>query len=163
MPGLFLCEGSLMSDDLLKIVLQKVENMEHKITSASSLNGGFDKLAGDVEHIKEAQREVLDAVRGVKQTLYEPDSGLFSRVKELETESDRRKEFIIESKPALEFSKELAVWKKHADKELEQFEKLQMEFEKLKDWKEGAQKVIWLLITAAGGIWIKHFMDIMMQ
>ena len=152
-----------MSDDLLKIVLHKVENMEHKITSAKSLNGGFDKLAGDVEHIKEAQREVLDAVRGVKQTLYEPDSGLFSRVKELETESDRRKEFIIESKPALEFSKELAVWKKHADKELEQFEKLQMEFEKLKDWKDGAQKVIWLIATAAGGMWVKHFMDLMMK
>ena len=152
-----------MSQEILQIVLQKVESMEHKITSAKSLNVGFDKLAGDVEHIKEAQREVLDAVRGVKQTLYEPDSGLFSRVKELETESDRRKEFILESKPALEFSKELVVWKRHADKELEQFEKLLMEFEKLKDWKEGAQKVIWLLITAAGGIWIKHFMDLMMQ
>ena len=163
MPGLFLYEGSLMSDDLLKIVLQKVENMEHKITSAKSLNGGFDKLAGDVEHIKESQREVLDAVRGVKKSLYEPDSGLFSRVKELETESDRRKEFIMESKPALEFSKELVVWKRHADKELEQFEKLQMEFEKLKDWKEGAQKVIWLVATAAGGMWVKHFMDLMMK
>ena len=163
MPGLFLYEGSLMSDDLLKIVLQKVENMEHKITSAKSLNGGFDKLAGDVEHIKESQREVLDAIRGVKKSLYEPDSGLFSRVKELETESDRRKEFIIESKPALEFSKELVVWKRHADKELEQFEKLQMEFEKLKDWKEGAQKVIWLIATAAGGMWVKHFMDLMMK
>jgi hypothetical protein len=163
MPGLFLYGDTKMSDEIIKLVLQKVENMEHKITSAKSLNGGFDKLAGDVEHIKEAQREVLDAVRGVKQTLYEPDSGLFSRVKELETESDRRKEFILESKPALEFSKELVVWKRHADKELEQFEKLQMEFEKLKDWKEGAQKVIWLLITAAGGIWIKHFMDLMMQ
>ena len=152
-----------MSDDLLKIVLQKVENMEHKITSAKSLNGGFDKLAGDVEHIKEAQREVLDAVRGVKQTLYEPDSGLFSRVKELETESDRRKEFIMESKPALEFSKELAVWKRHADKELEQFEKMQIEFAKLLDWKQGAQKVIWLIATAAGGMWVKHFMDLMMR
>ena len=137
--------------------------MEHKITSAKSLNGGFDKLAGDVEHIKEAQREVLDAVRGVKQTLYEPDSGLFSRVKELETESERRKEFIIESKPALEFSKELAVWKRQADKDLADFEKLQMEFEKLKDWKEGAQKVIWLIATAAGGMWVKHFMDLMMK
>ena len=152
-----------MSDDILKIVLQKVENMEHKITSAKSLNGGFDKLAGDVEHIKEAQREVLDAVRGVKQTLYEPDSGLFSRVKELETESDRRKEFIMESKPALEFSKELAVWKRHADKELEQFEKMQIEFAKLLDWKQGAQKVIWLIATAAGGMWVKHFMDLMMK
>lgn len=163
MPGLFLYEVSLMSDDLLKIVLQKVENMEHKITSAKSLNGGFDKLAGDVEHIKEGQREVLDAVRGVKQTLYEPDSGLFSRVKELETESERRKEFIMESKPALEFSKELVVWKRHADKELEQFEKLQIEFAKLQDWKAGAQRVIWLVATAAGGMWVKHFMDLMMK
>ena len=152
-----------MSQEILKIVLQKVENMEHKITSAKSLNGGFDKLAGDVEHIKEAQREVLDAVRGVKQTLYEPDSGLFSRVKELETESDRRKEFIMESKPALEFSKELAVWKRHADKELEQVEKMQIEFAKLLDWKQGAQKVIWLIATAAGGMWVKHFMDLMMK
>tara|TARA_Y100001963_G_scaffold136105_1_gene198412 strand:- start:289 stop:747 length:459 start_codon:yes stop_codon:yes gene_type:complete len=152
-----------MSDDILKIVLQKVENMEHKITSAKSLNGGFDKLAGDVEHIKEGQREVLDAVRGVKQTLYEPDSGLFSRVKELETESERRKEFIVESKPALEFSKELVVWKRHADKELEQFEKMQIEFAKLLDWKAGAQRVIWLIATAAGGMWVKHFMDLMMK
>jgi len=152
-----------MSDDLLKIVLQKVENMEHKITSAKSLNGGFDKLAGDVEHIKEAQREVLDAVRGVKQTLYEPDSGLFSRVKELESDSKIRNAYVQETKPALDFAKELVVWKKHADKELEQFEKLQMEFEKLKDWKEGAQKVIWLIATAAGGMWVKHFMDLMMR
>jgi len=151
-----------MSDDILKIVLQKVESMEQKITSAKSLNGGFDKLAGDVEHIKEAQREVLDTIRGVKQTLYEPDSGLFSRVKELETESQRRLEFIQESKPALEFSKELVVWKRHADRELQQFEKLQIEFEKLKDWKQGAQRVIWLIATAAGGMWVKHFMDLMM-
>ena len=163
MPGLFLYEGSLMSDDILKIVLQKVENMEHKITSAKSLNGGFDKLAGDVEHIKEAQREVLDTVRGVKQTLYEPDSGLFSRVKELESDSKIRNAYVQETKPALDFAKELVVWKKHADKELEQFEKLQMEFEKLKDWKEGAQKVIWLIATAAGGMWVKHFMDLMMK
>ena len=47
--------------------------------------------------------------------------------------------------------------------ELEQFEKLQIEFEKLKDWKDGAQKVIWLIATAAGGMWVKHFMDLMMK
>ena len=39
-----------MSDDILRIVLQKVENMEHKITSAKSLNGGFDKLMIEVSH-----------------------------------------------------------------------------------------------------------------
>ena len=152
-----------MSEDSLKIVLEKVEKVENKITNAKSMNGGFDKLLNEVEHIKDTQKEVLEAVKGVKQTLYEPDSGLFSRVKELESDSKIRNAYVKETKPALDFAKELVVWKKHADKELEQFEKLQIEFEKLKDWKDGAQKVIWLIATAAGGMWVKHFMDLMMK
>jgi uncharacterized coiled-coil DUF342 family protein len=152
-----------MSDEILKIVLEKVEKVENKISNAKSMNGGFDKLMTEVEHIKETQSDILDGVRGVKQNLYEPDSGLFSRVKELETESQRRQEFIRESKPALEFSKELVVWKKKADKDLEDFEKMQIEFAKLQDWKSGAQRVIWLVATAAGGMWVKHFMDLMMK
>lgn len=152
-----------MSDEILKIVLSKVEKMEHKISNAQSMNGGFDKLLIEVEHIKETQNAVLEGVRGVKKNLYEPDSGLFSRVKELESEAKIRNAYVKETKPALEFAKELVVWKKHADKELEQFEKLQIEFAKLQDWKDGAQKVIWLVATAAGGIWVKHFMDLMMK
>ena len=152
-----------MSDEILKIVLEKVEKVENKISNAKSMNGGFDKLLIEVEHIKEAQGDILEGVRGVKRNLYEPDSGLFSRVKELETESDRRNEFIKESKPALDFSKELVVWKKKADKDLEDFEKMQIEFAKLQDWKQGAQRVIWLIATAAGGMWVKHFMDLVMK
>ena len=152
-----------MSDEILEIVLDKVEKMENKISNAQSMNGGFDKLMNEVEHIKKTQTDILEGVRGVKQNLYEPDSGLFSRVKELESESKIRNAYVKETKPALDFAKELVVWKKHADKELEQFEKLQIEFEKLKDWKDGAQKVIWLIATAAGGMWVKHFMDLMMK
>ena len=152
-----------MSDEILKIVLEKVEKVENKISNAKSMNGGFDKLMIEVEHIKDTQSDILDGVRGVKQNLYEPDSGLFSRVKELESEAKIRNAYVKETKPALEFAKELQVWKKHADKELEQFEKLQIEFAKLQDWKDGAQKVIWLVATAAGGMWVKHFMDLMMK
>jgi hypothetical protein len=152
-----------MSDEILKIVLEKVEKVENKISNAKSMNGGFDKLLNEVDHIKKTQKDILDGVRGVKQNLYEPDSGLFSRVKELESESKIRNAYVKETKPALDFAKELVVWKKHADKELEQFEKLQIEFAKLQDWKDGAQKVIWLVATAAGGMWVKHFMDLMMK
>ena len=152
-----------MSDEILKIVLEKVEKVENKISNAKSMNGGFDKLMTEVEHIKETQSDILDGVRGVKQNLYEPDSGLFSRVKELESEAKIRNAYVKETKPALDFAKELVVWKKHADKELEQFEKLQIEFAKLQDWKDGAQKIIWLVATAAGGMWVKHFMDLMMK
>ena len=55
------------------------------------------------------------------------------------------------------------MWKKQADKELEQFEEMQIEFAKVQDWKAGMQKVIWLIATAAGGMWVKHFMDLMMK
>jgi hypothetical protein len=152
-----------MSDEIIKLVLQKIENMEQKITSAKSLNGGFDKLAIDVEHIKESQREVLDAVRGVKKSLYEPDSGLFSRVKELEMESVRRMDYIVETKPIVGQHQELLLWKKDAQKDLDGVEGLRIEVAKLQDWKSGMQKVIWLVATAAGGMWVKHFMDLMMR
>jgi hypothetical protein len=152
-----------MSDEILKLVLDKVEKMETKISNAKSMNGGFDKLMMEVEHIKDTQADILEGVRGVKQNLYEPDSGLFSRVKELETESIRRLEYVKESKPALEFAKELQLWKKKADKDLEDFEKMQIEFAKLQDWKVGMQRVMWLVATAAGGMWVKHLMDIIMK
>ena len=96
-----------MSDEIIKLVLQKVEKMENKISNAKSMNGGFDKLMLEVTHIKETQDDILDGVRGVKQNLYEPDSGLFSRVKELESEAKLRNAYVKETKPALEFAKEL--------------------------------------------------------
>jgi len=148
--------------EIYKLLLEKLERVESKVVNSPAMNGGFDKLLNEVEHIKDSQAEVLDAVKGVKKSLYEPDSGLYSRVKQLEVESERRLEYIQESKPALEFSKELVVWKKQADKELEQFEAMQIEFAKLQDWKASMQKVIWLVATAAGGMWVKHFMDLMM-
>jgi hypothetical protein len=127
------------------------------------MNGGFDKLLIEVEHIKEAQGDILEGVRGVKKNLYEPDSGLFSRVKELEMESARRMDYIIETKPIVGQHQELLHWKKEAQKDLDDVEGLRLEVAKLQDWKSGMQKVIWLLATAAGGIWVKHFMDLMMK
>jgi len=152
-----------MSDDLLRIVLEKVEKMEAKISSAPSMNGGFDKMMAEVSHIKETQADILDGIRGVKRSLYEPDSGLFSRVKELEMESARRMDYIIETKPIVGQHQELLHWKKDAQKDLDEVESLRLEMAKLQDWKDGISKVIWLVATAAAGMWVKHFMDLIMQ
>ena len=152
-----------MSDEILKIVLDKVEKMEAKISNAQSMNGGFDKLLIEVQHIKEAQGDILEGVRGVKRNLYEPDSGLFSRVKELEMESARRMDYIIETKPIVGEHQELLHWKKEAQKDLDEVEGLRLEVAKLQDWKGGISKVVWLVATAAAGMWVKHFMDIVMQ
>ena len=152
-----------MSQEILEKLLAKVESMEYRLNSAKSLNGGFDKLLMEIEHIKDTQNEVLQGMRGIKKSIYEPDSGLFSRVKQLEMESDRRMEFVKESKPALEFAKELTVWKVQADKDLEGIEDLKIEVAELRSWNAGMSKFIWLIATAAGGMWVKHFMDLMMK
>jgi uncharacterized protein Yka (UPF0111/DUF47 family) len=61
-------------DELLKIFKQ--------IQNSSALNGGFDKLVLTVEHIKKKQEEQSEKL----DKLYDPDTGLFSRVKELEND-----------------------------------------------------------------------------
>ena len=149
-------------NELYKLLLEKLDRVEQKVINSAAMNGGFDKLTTDVEHIKNSQREVLEAVRGVKKSLYEPDSGLFSRVKELEMESARRMDYIIETKPIVGQHQELLLWKREAEKDINEVENLRLEVSKLQDWKSGMQKVIWLVATAAGGMWVKHFMDLMM-
>ncbi len=152
-----------MSQELLERLLLKVESVELRLANAKSLNGGFEKLLVEVEHIKETQDEILQGMRGIKKSIYEPDSGLFSRVKQLEIESDRRLEYVKETKPALEFAKELVVWKQHADKEFEELEKIRLELAELRSWRISSSKLIWVIATAAAGVWVKLFLDFMMK
>ena len=77
-------------------------------------------------------------------------------------ESARRMDYIVETKPIVGQHQELLLWKKEAEKDINEVENLRLEVSKLQDWKAGMQKVIWLVATAAGGIWVKHFMDLMM-
>jgi hypothetical protein len=72
-------------------------------------------------------------------------------------------DYIIETKPLLAQAQELILWKKEAAKDINELEDLRLEMSKLQEWKAGMSKVIWLVATAAGGMWVKHFMDLMMK
>ena len=54
-----------MSDEILKIVLDKVEKMESKISNARAMNGGFDKLLNEVDHIRKTQKERPKAKKNI--------------------------------------------------------------------------------------------------
>ena len=77
-------------------------------------------------------------------------------------ESSRRMDYIVETKPIVGQHQELLLWKREAEKDINEVENLRLEVSKLQDWKAGMQKVIWIVATAAGGMWVKHFMDLMM-
>jgi hypothetical protein len=45
--------------------------------------------------------------------------------------------------------------RKEAQKDLDEVEDLRVEMAKLQDWKAGMSKVMWLVATAAGGMWVE--------
>lgn len=71
--------------DLQNKDLQKmVETIAKKINGSPALNGGFDRMLIIVEHIQEKQDETNEKISRIHDGLYEPDEGLYARVKDVE-------------------------------------------------------------------------------
>jgi len=73
-----------------------LEQIGRKINSSPMLNGGFDKLVISVEHIREKQQESSEKLDKITQALYDPDEGLFSRMKTLEHKTENNNSEISE-------------------------------------------------------------------
>ncbi len=69
-------------DELFREMLERITK---KVESSPALNGGFDKLMVTVEHIKEKQDSTWLKVDKIHEGLYEPDTGLYARVRSVET------------------------------------------------------------------------------
>lgn len=59
--------------------------------------------------------------------------------------------------------KELALWKRQAEKDLADLDELKASVVDLSSWKLGISKVIWFVALAAGGIWVKQVADILIH
>ena len=67
-----------------KELQQTVESIAKKIHGAPALNGGFDRMLVIVEHIREKQDDTTEEINKIHDDLYEPDDGLYARVKMVE-------------------------------------------------------------------------------
>ena len=65
-----------------------LEMLVKKVSEAKALNGGFDRLCVMIEHIHSEQDKSSKKLDKVSEALYDPDHGLFSRVKGIETKLD---------------------------------------------------------------------------
>jgi len=65
-----------------------LETLIKKLGDSSALNGGFDKLVLMIEHVQERQEDSNKKLDKVSEALYDPDTGLFSRVKKIEQKLD---------------------------------------------------------------------------
>lgn len=65
-----------------------LEILVKKMGESPALNGGFDKLCLMIEHIQEEQTKSGVKLDKVSEALYDPNNGLFSRVKAIESKLD---------------------------------------------------------------------------
>ena len=51
----------------------------------AEMNGKFDIMIQSIDTVKEKQEEIAEDVAKIKQAVYHPDSGLYARLRELES------------------------------------------------------------------------------
>ena len=50
----------------------------------AEMNGKFDQMIQSIDTVKDKQEEMADDIAKIKEAVYNPDSGLFARLKELD-------------------------------------------------------------------------------
>jgi hypothetical protein len=96
-------------DKILKEILEKLnQQVERKdetlglrrvqetLDKAAVLNGGFDRVMIKLDHITQKQEETSQKVNKIHDALYEPDSGFFARVANMEHKTESIDQQLVE-------------------------------------------------------------------
>ncbi len=59
-------------------------NTNHLVAWAE-INGKFDQMLQSIDVVKDKQEEMADDISKIKEAVYNPDSGLYARLRELES------------------------------------------------------------------------------
>ena len=54
-------------------------------TAIIELNGKFERVMDNIEIVKDKQEEMADDIAKIKEAVYNPDSGIYARIRELES------------------------------------------------------------------------------
>jgi hypothetical protein len=128
------------SDDSLERLIDEIHNKLDGVV----FNGGFETLVTNVQNIQKTQEEMLLKMEDVHKVIYEPDDGLFARVKRVETSHDR------ELEPLRRELTDMVAWKSSMtgkEGHIALAEQAHKDVQELNAWKK---RIIALVVTAAG-------------
>ena len=54
-------------------------------TALVELNGKFERMMDNIEIVKEKQEEMAEDIAKIKEAVYNPDSGIYARIRDLES------------------------------------------------------------------------------
>ncbi len=70
--------------DAIESNRQQILEMQKRILSAPAMNGGFSNLMYKIEKIEQSQTQLVFKVDEIREVLYNPDNGLYARIKNVE-------------------------------------------------------------------------------
>ena len=138
----------------------QIIEMQNKILSAPAMNGGFSTLMYKIEKIEQSQGQLVEKVDEIRDVMYDPDSGLYARIKNIENSSieESRVNYLEEE------VRSIKNWKSSEEKSSQKEETHTADIEKkieehseiikdLKKWYERqAAATKWLAITVGTGL-----------
>lgn len=154
-----------------KQIIELLASVQKTVQSAPALNGGFDRLVAKVDKIDVTQQQLVQKVDQVHECLYEPDEGLYTRIRDIDKWRLSQVESAKEVKQGLEDIRQLKTWReniesqeakteKKIEKREEELDQALEELRDLKKWKDNASKFFWLIGASSAGVFIKAVWDI---
>ena len=130
--------------DSENVVLEKLMKIEAKLNASHVLNGGFEKLVLDVRHTNEQISAMKISLDQMNTTINDPEEGVRSRVRDLESESHRRWDFVQEAKAKIDEFDDLLSWKKEVEEKINLVDRHNLDLDRLKIWQANLSKIQWL-------------------
>ena len=146
---------SEINSDIVSMFLSLQEKLNSPL-----FNGGFDKLFLKVENIEANQKQTSELIDTINKTIYEPDDGLFSRIKHVEKLNSEKLTAVANAQEQLKLDlSEVKQSIKDNLKVTDSLKDLKIEVEHIKKWKDTINKGLWILIPAVGGTLVKFAWD----
>lgn len=152
-----------MNDDFKQTITNfesTLIQIQDKIKSSNVLNGGFSTLMEKVTNIEESQEKILDEVNSLKEIIYHPDNGLFSRIKNVDNISTDKVHLLDKSLSEIKIKQEndLREYEK-LEKNIQSIENLADKIEDITKWKTNFNKLLWAITIPIFTTFIKIFYD----
>lgn len=140
--------ASPLEDEKLQQILSDI----HDRLSAPALNGGFDKLMYKVDKIEETQNKILEKVSTIDQTIYDPDRGLYARIKNVESAGDEEvaalDRSVLEIKATQEAERRVV---EDVAQKVQVVHDIKIQVDDLQRWKSSVTSgTKWVFLTLAG-------------
>ena len=131
-----------MDNDEKKQLMNLLTDIQSKLTSSTIMNGGFERLMEKVTKIETTQDKIIVDVNQLKEIVYEPEQGIFSKIKDCEIDLNEKIHRLEKESYELKFENN------YMKNSLSKIKDLDHNLNELNKIKENYSKFTWLVVAA---------------